>query len=98
MEDTLTWSCAGCGLVAFDRERRCDCATNCVIPSDPQKAGCRSAWKTDPATNFEACLERVAELEAAARLGLEMAKANGLWRTAEKIEEALTTRTGGDND
>jgi hypothetical protein len=31
----------------------------------------------------------MAALEAAARLGLEMAKSNDLWNTAEDIEQAL---------
>ncbi len=36
--------------------------------------------------------KRLEQLEAAARLGLEMAKANDLWNTAEEIEQALTGR------
>lgn len=36
--------------------------------------------------------KRIEQLEAAARLGLEMAKANDLWNTAEEIEQALSGR------
>lgn len=85
----ITWKCAGCGLTAFDKTRRCECETNVVIPSDAEKAGCRSAWKVDPNCGSETCRERMAALEAAARLGLEMARANDLWNTAEQIEQAL---------
>ena len=85
----ITWKCAGCGLTAFDKIRRCECATNVVIPSDAAKAGCRSAWKVNPNCGSEACRKRIAALEAAAHLGLEMARANDLWNTAEEIEQAL---------
>lgn len=88
----ITWECAGCGLTAFDKNRRCECATNVVIPSNAKKAGCRSAWKVDPDCGNENCRERITRLEAAARLGLEMAKANDLWSTAEEIEQALAGR------
>lgn len=85
----ITWTCAGCGLAAFDKIRRCDCPTNVVIPSDAGAAGCRSAWKADECCGSDACRERMDHLRAAARLGLEMARANDLWNSAEEIERAL---------
>lgn len=36
------WKCCGCGKPSPNRERVCDCPTNCV------SQGNRSAWKVDP--------------------------------------------------